>query len=280
MVHRNEVRTLFLTYPQCTVTRERLLEHLQSVDTVVEYVIAQEVHADGGLHLHAYVKFQQGLRCSQFTPTLDVDNFHGNYQAARSFRSVIAYVKKDGNYITNLSEAMLETPESKRRKMAVAIETRPIAELIREGIIPFQSASAAMTAKSILQNAYDHDGVRGIWICGPPGTGKSHRARNNYPGPIYVKQQNKWWDGYVGEPTVLLDDFDCGKPLGHYLKIWADKWACKGEIKGGQVQLSYQRFIITSNYTIEYMFDGDRALIEAISRRFTVIEVTSREDTI
>lgn len=49
--------------------------------------------------------------------------------------------------------------------------------------------------------------VRGIWIYGPPGTGKTHRARTRY-GKVYLKPQNKWWDGYQGEETVVIDDLD------------------------------------------------------------------------
>ena len=70
----------------------------------------------------------------------------------------------------------------------------------------------------------DLNDVSGIWIYGPPGTGKSHYARAHYSnGGLYLKPQNKWWDGFQGEPNVWLDDFDF-KGLGHYLKIWADKY--------------------------------------------------------
>lgn len=34
----------------------------------------------------------------------------------------------------------------------------------------------------------------------------------------------KWWDGYQGKDTVILDDFDC-KELGHLL--WAGQQAAR-----------------------------------------------------
>lgn len=43
--------------------------------------------------------------------------------------------------------------------------------------------------------AEDVGAVRGIWIVGDPGCGKSYFARRYFPS-IYVKSQNKWWDGY------------------------------------------------------------------------------------
>ena len=88
------------------------------------------------------------------------------------------------------------------------------------------------------------------------------------------KSQSKWWDGYAGESHVLLDDMD-GNFLGHCLKIWADKYACTGEIKGGVVKLSHTAFIITSNYLIEELWKDDTIMAAAIKRRFEVVHMTT-----
>jgi len=62
-------------------------------------------------------------------------------------------------------------------------------------------------------------------------------------------------------------DSDC---LAHYLKIWADKWPCTGEVKGGTVSLMHERFVVTSNFRIEELFQKDQ-IREAVLRRFKVI---------
>ena len=136
--------------------------------------------------------------------------------------------------------------------------------------------------QSILTDSYETPSCRGIWIFGKPGTGKSHAART-FELELYIKPQNKWFDGYAGEEAILLDDFDKGgKCLGHYIKIWADKWKCSGEIKGSTVSLQHQRFYVTSNYHPSQIWadDGDEILLEAIDRRFVCVEKLHRSHDI
>ncbi len=84
---------------------------------------------------------------------------------------------------------------------------------------------------------------------------------------IFLKSQSKWWDGYTGQSVVVLDDLDTDT-LAHYLKIWADKYACTGETKGGTIPLLHRRFIVTSNVHPEKLFSGQ--MLEPIMRRFII----------
>ena len=51
----------------------------------------------------------------------------------------------------------------------------------------------------------DASDVRGVWIYGKAGYGKSRLARRDYPD-AYPKLCNKWWDGYNNQKHVIMDD--------------------------------------------------------------------------
>ena len=86
---------------------------------------------------------------------------------------------------------------------------------------------------------------------GPSGVGKSSKVWKDYGDSLFDKAQNKWFDGYASEETILLDDFDKkGICLSHYLKRWADHYPCTSETKGGTVHLRHKCLVITSQYSI------------------------------
>ncbi len=147
------------------------------------------------------------------------------------------------------------------------------AKAVEEGYIKIEDAckleKALQLLKLISSSPYEHHEVRGEWHYGVAGAGKSHTVRTRYPD-AYIKSQNKWFDGYQGEEVIILEDLDTST-LSHYLKIWADKWSCKGEAKGYTVKLQHRKFVVTSNYSIEELFkDTPTETVNALKRRFEI----------
>lgn len=92
----------------------------------------------------------------------------------------------------------------------------------------------------------DKDHLRGIWIWGKAGAGKSRWVREQCNQSLYPKLCNKWWDGYQGEKYVVMDDImPQHNVLAQQLKIWADRYDCILETKGGAVHSNYEYFFIT-----------------------------------
>ena len=88
----------------------------------------------------------------------------------------------------------------------------------------------------------------------------------------YLKNCNKWWDGYRQECNVLIDDFDkVHSVLGHHLKIWGDRYGFVGEVKSSQVAARPKCLVITSNYHPREIW-SDAETLAPILRRYRVIK--------
>lgn len=270
--NRQYAKGWFLTWPKCPVKKEDVLTILETngLPKIEEYVICEEQHEDGSPHLHAFIKLEKKQRFRQVVKKFDLLEYHGHYESAHSWRSVKDYVKKDGNYISNINLKAAERKQNKKL-MPEDFEKDPI-ELMAEGKLHPLSLNNFLKNKSTylgLKRQKEYDGQKVCyWIVGKPRIGKSYSIRKTFPD-LYSKPQNKWWDGYCGEENVLLDDLDTGT-LGHHLKIWADQYKFNAEIKGGTITPTYKRFFVTSNYTIDELFKEEK-LREAIYGRFKVI---------
>lgn len=115
------------------------------------------------------------------------------------------------------------------------------------------------------------DTLENQWVCGPSGCGKSRQARKDYPD-AYYKMCNKWWDGYQGEETVIIEDIDAitHKHLVHHLKLWGDHGPFLAETKGGAINIRPKRIIVTSNCRLTEMAEGVH--LEALERRYKVTD--------
>nr|AOT83397.1 replication-associated protein [Sida micrantha mosaic virus] len=100
-------KNYFLTYPQCSLTKEETLSQLQSLATPVNkkfIKICRELHENGEPHLHVLIQFQGKFQCTNnrlfdlVSPTRSA-HFHPNIQGAKSSSDVKSYIDKDGDTI-------------------------------------------------------------------------------------------------------------------------------------------------------------------------------------
>lgn len=276
---------VLLTYPQCERSKEDLLEWWKEHGAQCAIVSRENHHETEGVHLHAWIKFPKTMQTTkgQWGSLFDWEGIHGNYErvtcTSRSIADVVQYVTKDGDYVAwNCNVEALKNPKKshERKYDNETILNTPMKELVEKGVIPVEKVPAiqrGIQAYRLLAKPGLKSKCRGIWLTGRAGCGKSTWAAKlgEHLGGYYEKQQNKWFDGYDGEKVIVLNDLD-NEALLHHLKIWADKFPCKGEVKGYNVWLHHDWFVVTSNFTIREICEkvpyGVDKFFDAMKRRF------------
>lgn len=113
---------------------------------------------------------------------------------------------------------------------------------------------------------------------GITGAGKSHHALHlgGKDAYWYIPQTNhRWWDGYDGQKTVIMDEFyGQGYPFKQLLRLW-DKYPLQVENKGSTTYMLAERFIVTSNRSPDQwykeLFNTDPDCWDQLERRISNI---------
>lgn len=80
----------------------------------------------------------------------------------------------------------------------------------------------------LMRKRFRTEMTQGIWLYGNTEAGKSHIAFEGYnPDNSYVKtltgNEHRWWDGYTGQATVIMNEFRGEIGYGELLSL-VDKW--------------------------------------------------------
>jgi hypothetical protein len=98
MTFQLKAKNVFLTYPQCSITKEAMLYYLMEQHSPDGIRVGEELHEDGSPHLHVFMCKDPPFRTRKQS-FFDVYGFHPNTQDCRSHANVLKYVAKDGNFI-------------------------------------------------------------------------------------------------------------------------------------------------------------------------------------
>lgn len=267
----SKARRWFLTINNYT---DDDLEGMKALDYKYLLIAAEVGPKEGTPHVHAMVIFQNEFRFNrlkQLVPRANLEVVRGTFKQAYS------YITKDGKILFENGD--------KPTNPGIGDTFKQMVQDAKAGTIDQECLMYCryerFFQRFMPKEEWHFDGdlpTKNVWIYGPPGTGKSTFVRefaksNGYR--IYEKLSNKWWDNFDNEEIVLMEDLDpkvC-EVLIHHIKLWADRWPFRAEIKGGSVRIMPKFMLfVTSNYSIAECFQGIDGT--AIARRFQEKEKT------
>lgn len=117
----------------------------------------------------------------------------------------------------------------------------------------FLKYSRGLLALQTLHNAQAGKKWRPLQVTvwwGDAGCGKTRRAYAEFPDLYCLNRSTGgtvWWDGYDGQKTLLLDEFDgTAMPLRLLLQV-LDGYPLRLDTKGGHAWANWERVVLTSN---------------------------------
>lgn len=252
--------------------------HLKEGDNFRYLVCGKEVGEETGTpHLQGYIVFANAVRMATvkktISPRVHLAIAKGNAEQNR------VYCTKGGDYI-EMGQRPATSEEkgnaNKRRyeeAWNASVEGR-FDEIDRDILMRHYGTVKRIRMDVVAARDLQNTEEQMEWWYGPTGVGKSFKAREMYPD-CFPKMCNKWWDSYVDQETVLIDDFDVKHAvLVHHLKIWGDRYPFLAEIKGGSTKIRPRKIIVTSNWHPSQIWTESQDLAP-ILRRFKVTKFTA-----
>lgn len=245
----------------------------QYATTVRYLVFGYENAPDTGTpHLQGYVSWDNPRSLDTFksaiSQKLHIEKTRGTPQQASDYCKYEDYPEKKK---PNKFEEFGELPrQGARTDWCVALaeikDGTPVEEVVESQPQLLPCIRALDSYKSRLLKPLNRS-VQVIVLWGEAGSGKSRYAYDNYPD-LYSKPVGKWWDGYSGQSTILLDDYYGYIPYSELLRV-LDRYPYHAEVKGGYVWAQWTTVIITSNKPPTHWYE--KGLTPALSRRLNKI---------
>lgn len=242
--------TFFLTYAQCDLLADVLIEHLKSISPLDWVRVCTEQHQDGQPHLHAVGRFQ-GRFQTRNERAFDCNSFHPNIQPVRSIKRALEYVSKDGNFVDFGS-----VPQGAKRGWTDIVEAAKGDELEwlrivheeRMGPHVAKRLRELSTSKSVDLDEYDGriiapallqlpESFQSICICGAPGIGKTGWAMLRMPRPCLLVKHIDTLREFRADyhKSIFFDDMDFKHlPRATQLQIADFENACQIHVRYGR----------------------------------------------
>lgn len=279
-------------------TREEIIERANDIGCEFLLTGDETCPTTGRKHLQFVIIFKNKIRPATAGHKMGC----GLFPLRREITEAIDYIidnpdKPNPVWCIDIGR-MPKTYKSKKEKKikedpaVVANRNRELIALARQGkfdIIEERYPGRYLLSYNVLNKIfYDNiarpkkDLVKGLWLRGPSGLGKSTWLRNYFEDDTCYPYNkiSHFFERYRLETTLTIDELGMGQRwVVESLKVWCNENLTLLNVKGSSCWSYFNKVIVTSQYTPNQIAGkDDLELLEAIDRRFMSFRVVSRVD--
>lgn len=242
----------------------------------------EEAPSTGTPHIQGYVYYQSMKSFKQMAAL-----FEGKaalYAAKGSTAQNRAYCTKSGKFKEH-GESMEQGQRNDLAAVQDLVEKTGSIRKVIEAQASYAQIKYALTILPYVEQIRTWK-PKVVWFHGATGTGKTKAAFGAFPDPTTRYRNNgnlKWWDGYDGQPDVIIDDIRVESIRFVELLSLLDRYEYRVENKGGYRQFLAKRIIITCPTPPATMYWGKDENVAQLLRRIDNIiqfpdEIKSYDD--
>lgn len=265
-------RSFCFTLNNYTEAECEIVKNLDASTNVVGFEVGPLC---GTPHLQGVVVMRHSMRVKTFhsilpraiaRKTIDLE---GAIKYCRKDKNMLIDVVKDKQGKRSDLEKPIEILKSGGKMTDIALACPVSIVRHSKGLEKLQSLYLEIQGKKI------RDSLICYLIVGETNIGKTHHVFTLHkPEEIYtltIERDMAWFDGYTGEPVLLIDDYDGQLPISMILRI-LDKYPMRVPTKGGSSYACWTTVYLTSNYP-PFAWRYSSKHTAALNRRLTLLSV-------
>lgn len=256
-----------LTYPQCSIPKEDILEQIKRIQErkgkPIKFIVVseEEHHQTEGVHRHVFMVLEDrmSLRRNQMRDYDIVDSsgmvFHPNLERCNSPNAAYKYVIKDGKFIEWGTRPNIAIKLSVKDRNNLLLNG-DLTELVENGQLSIFQTRLLFQCKEILrlerQRKQEIEKPIVHYYFGKTGTGKTWAAFEEAKwkwgdeNVWFNHKTDDWFDGYRGQDAVILDDIRSNTWRFEFLLRLLDRYYLEVPIKGGHARWIPREIWITA----------------------------------